>query len=182
MSGETEFTLRTGHTAGLEPSVLEAARALTDDVFGSVFDEHDWEHALGGVHALVWAGDTLVGHGSVIQRRLLLGGRALRTGYVEALAVREQHRGGGCGAAIMDVLESVIRAAYALGALTATDVAKGFYERRGWERWQGPSSALTPDGVIPTPEEDGGIYVLAGSAPLDLTGELTCDWRDGDVW
>lgn len=182
MSGGTQFTLRTGHTAALEPRVLDAVRALADDVFGSVFDEHDWEHALGGVHALVWSGDELIGHGSVIQRRLLHGGRALRTGYVEALAVREQHRGSGCGAAIMDVLESVIRGAYVLGALTATDVAKGFYERRGWEPWQGRSFALTPAGVIPTPDESSRIYVLAGSAPLTLTGELTCDWRDGDVW
>jgi len=33
-----------------------------------------------------------------------------------------------------------------------------------------------------TEEDDGGIYVLPVSAPLDLSGGLTCDWRDGDVW
>ncbi len=182
MSGAASLTLRTGHTAALEPSVLAAVRGLADDVFGSVFDEHDWEHALGGVHALVWAGDELVGHGSVVQRRLLHSGRALRTGYVEAVAVRAEHRGSGCGAAVMDVLETVIRAAYELGALSATDDARGFYEARGWERWQGSSFALTPNGVVATPGEDGAIYVLAHDRPLDLTGELTCDWRDGDVW
>ena len=36
------------------------------------------------MHALASEGDRLVGHGSVVQRRLLHGGRALRTGYVEA--------------------------------------------------------------------------------------------------
>lgn len=29
---------------------------------------------------------------------------------------------------------------------------------------------------------DGAIYVLPLRAPLDLASELTCDWRDGDVW
>ena len=36
--------------------------------------------------------------------------------------------------------------------------------------------------MIRTAEEDGCIYVLPGAAELDLGGELTCDWRDGDVW
>jgi aminoglycoside 2'-N-acetyltransferase I len=42
--------------------------------------DHDCEHALGGVHALVWEGNELVGHASVVQRRLIRGRRALRTG------------------------------------------------------------------------------------------------------
>jgi aminoglycoside 2'-N-acetyltransferase I len=50
--------------------------------------------------------------------------------------------------------------------------------------WQGPSSALTPAGIRRTEEDDGCIYVLPmkGKGPLDLSGELTCDWRDGDLW
>jgi aminoglycoside 2'-N-acetyltransferase I len=31
-------------------------------------------------------------------------------------------------------------------------------------------------------EDDGCLYVLELAVPLDLDGELTCDWRDGDVW
>ena len=53
---------------------------------------------------------------------------------------------------------------------------------RGWRRWEGPTSALTPSGIVRTPEEDGSIYVLPVGAELDLRGALTCDWRDGDVW
>jgi len=26
------------------------------------------------------------------------------------------------------------------------------------------------------------IHVLPVAVPLDLTTELTCDWRDGDPW
>jgi len=47
--------------------------------------------------------------------------------------------------------------------------------------WPGPSSAA---GIRRTEEDDddGCIYVLPVAAPLDLSGELTCDWRDGDLW
>ena len=39
------------------------------------------------------------------------------------------------------------------------------------------------DGVVATPEEQGGVYVLpVEGVPLDLSGRLVCDWRDGDVW
>jgi aminoglycoside 2'-N-acetyltransferase I len=173
--------VQTSHTADLEPAARDAARALLYDVFDDM-TEHDWEHSLGGVHAIAWDGDELVGHAAVVQRRLLHGGRALRTGYVEGVGVRAGHRRQGHGAAMMDALERVVRGAYDLGALGATDDAVALYTGRGWQLWQGPSSALTPDGVRRTPDEDGAIYVLPGAVALDLAGELTCDWRDGDVW
>lgn len=67
--------LRVAHTADLDRASLDAARALLVDVFEGDLSDHDWEHALGGVHALVWDGDALIGHASVVQRRLLHGGR-----------------------------------------------------------------------------------------------------------
>src|SRR5690242_14306548 len=174
--------LRTAHTADLDPADLKAARALLDDVFNGEVTEADWEHALGGVHALVWDGPTLIGHGSVIQRRLLHRGRALRAGYVEAVAVHADRQGQGHGAAVMDALERVLRGAYDLGALGSTDEGAGFYAARGWKLWRGPSAALTPAGVRRTADDDGCLYVFELAVPLDLDGELTCDWRDGDVW
>ena len=174
--------VRTAHTADLDAATLEAARALLDAVFEGELTDHDWEHSLGGVHALVWEGTELIGHASVIQRRLLHRGRALRTGYVEGVGVRADRRGRGHGAAMMEALERVVRGAYQLGALGAADQAADFYAARGWALWQGPSSTLTPTGIVPTEEEDGCIYVLPVAVPLDLSGELTCDWRDGDVW
>src|SRR5215211_9179426 len=75
--------VRTAHTADLDAATLEVARALVYAVFQTDMSEHDWEHALGGVHALAWEGGELVGHASLVQRRLLHGGRALRAGYVE---------------------------------------------------------------------------------------------------
>jgi len=174
--------LRRAHTADLSAQDLAAARALLYDVFGDELEESDWEHALGGVHALVWEGEELIGHASVVMRRMLHDGRALRCGYVEAVAVRADHQRRGHGGALMEALERIIRNAYDLGALGATDEAVPLYTSHGWRQWKGNLFALTPEGVVRTEEEDGNVYVLPGDVPLDLAGELTCDWRDGDVW
>jgi aminoglycoside 2'-N-acetyltransferase I len=144
--------------------------------------DHDWDHALGGIHALVWDGGQLIAHASVVQRRLLHRGHALRAGYVEGVAVLLGRHGQGHGAAVMEVVERVVRGAYELGALGATEAAAGFYAFRGWEQWQGPTSVLAPTGIVRTQEEDGSVFVLPVSASLNQDDELICDWRDGEVW
>jgi len=53
--------LHTAHTAELDAGTLTAARALLYAVFDDMTD-HDWEHALGEVHAPVWEGADLIGH------------------------------------------------------------------------------------------------------------------------
>jgi aminoglycoside 2'-N-acetyltransferase I len=174
--------LQVAHTADLPPAALQAARSLTYDVFGAEMTESDWEHALGGVHALIWEGPELIGHASVIQRRLIHGGRALRAGYVEAVAVRADRRRRGHGAALMGELERVIGGGYELGALGSSVDGALFYRARGWQPWRGATWALTPQGVVRTADEDDGIYVLPVSATLDLDGELTADYRDGELW
>ena len=120
----------------------------------------------------------------MIQRRLLHGGRALRAGYVEGVGVRADHRRRGHASAMMEALERVIRDAYDLGALGATDDAARFYSGRGWRLWGGRLSALTPDGVRADARRGGRRSTCCRSraCALDLSGELTCDWRDGDVW
>jgi aminoglycoside 2'-N-acetyltransferase I len=157
-------------------------RALLYEVFGDDLEEDDWEHALGGVHALLWEGEDLVAHAAVVQRRLLHAGRALRTGYVEAVATLADRRRRGYGGLVMEAIERVVRGAYELGALGASEEGAGFYARRGWRPWRGRSWALTPDGVVRTAQEDGGIYVYEVGSRLDRDGDLTCDWRDGSLW
>lgn len=174
--------LLVAHTADLDRSVLVATRSLLDDVFAGELTDDDWEHALGGMHAIVWAGDEVIGHASVVQRRLLHRGHALRTGYIEGVGVRADHRRRGHATSMMAALERIVRNAYDLGALGATDEAARLYRGRGWRPWPGPTAALTPDGIIRTTDDDGYVYVLPGLVPLELSGELTCDWRDGDVW
>jgi aminoglycoside 2'-N-acetyltransferase I len=41
---------------------------------------------------------------------------------------------------------------------------------------------MTPDGIKPTPDSDGNIYVLPVSVPVDVYGDLTCDWRPASLW
>lgn len=173
--------VRTAHTARLSPADRDAARALLDVVFDDMTDD-DWEHAVGGMHAMVWDGADLVAHGSVIQRRLVHGGRALRAGYVEGVGVHPDRRGEGHAGRVMAELEEVIRGAYDLGALGSSEMALGFYAARGWRRWRGTSAALTPTGLRRTPDDDDGIFVLSLDVQLDVEGEIICDWRDGDVW
>jgi aminoglycoside 2'-N-acetyltransferase I len=173
---------RVAHTSELDAATLAAARSLLEGVFEGELTDQDWEHALGGIHALAWDGGELVGHASIVQRRLLHGGRALRAGYVEGVGVRADHRRRGIGAELMDGLETVARNAYEIAALGTTDSAEPFYTARGWQPWRGPLKALTPAGVVPTPDEHGGIYVLPTTANLDLDADLTCDYRDGDLW
>jgi aminoglycoside 2'-N-acetyltransferase I len=174
--------LRTAHTADLDAATRAAARELLDAVFAGEMTDEDWEHCLGGIHALAWEGGELIGHGAVVQRRLLYAGEALRTGYVEGVAVHAGHRRRGAGAAMMEALGGVIRRAYRIGALGATEDGAALYAARGWRRWEGPTSMLTPGGVVRTPDEDGYIWVLDVEGALDFGRELTCDWREGDAW
>jgi aminoglycoside 2'-N-acetyltransferase I len=175
--------LRTvAHTSQLEPAVLEEAHALCVRAFGERFGADDWAHALGGMHALVRNGGRLVAHGAVVQRVLVHRGAALRTGYVEAVAVDPDAQRRGHGSTVMAALEAVIRRAYDLGALAASDAGAALYRSRGWTCWRGPTSALTPGGIRPTPDEDGTIWVLPVAADLDPDAELTCDFRADDLW
>jgi aminoglycoside 2'-N-acetyltransferase I len=170
------------HTAELEAADLTAVRALCDAVFGDDFTDSDFEHALGGVHALSFDGDRLVAHAALVGRRFLHAGRALRTGYVEAVAVAADVRRRGLGAAVMRALDPYIARGYVLGALATSDAGAPLYAALGWTRWPGPTAALTPDGIRPTPDADGGIFVRPVGGALDPEQALICDWRDGDVW
>lgn len=174
--------LEVSHTAHLRAATLAAARTLLDDAFDGGFDDHDWDHTLGGMHALLWHGGELAGHAALVQRRLLHAGRAWRVGYVEGVAVAAGHRRRGHAAELMTALEAISAAAYDFAALSASSMAVPLYAGRGWQRWTGPTAVLTPDGVRRTPDDDGGVYVLPQHTNVDLAGELICDWRDGDVW
>jgi aminoglycoside 2'-N-acetyltransferase I len=175
-------TARLVHTADLESDARQRAHDMVSDAFGGDFTDTDWDHALGGMHALIWHRGAIIAHGAVIQRRLIYRGIALRCGYVEAVAVREDWRGQGLGVAILDACEQVIRGGYQLGALTSSDRGRRLYALRGWLPWRGPTSVLAPTGPVPTPEHDSSVFVFPLMTDLDPTAGLTCDWRDGDVW
>jgi aminoglycoside 2'-N-acetyltransferase I len=124
----------------------------------------------------------IVAHASVVERPLEVDGRPFRTGYVEAVATDPRVQGAGHGSAVMRAIDEVIRRDYELGALGTG--AQGFYERLGWERWQGPSGVRTAGGMVRTPDDDAWLMILRTptTPDIDLRALLTCDWREGDVW
>lgn len=49
---------------------------MVTGAFAGDFTETDWEHTLGGMHALIWHHGAIIAHAAVIQRRLIYRGNA----------------------------------------------------------------------------------------------------------
>lgn len=175
-------TARLVHTSDLDGETRQNIRRMLVAAFDGNFTDDDWEHTLGGMHAVILYHGALIGHAAVVQRRLLYDGSALRCGYLEGVAVHENWRGQGLGHSVMDAAEQVIQGAYQLGALSASGEAAAFYQSRGWLAWHGPTSVLAPEGPARSPGDDGSVFVLPVEVNLDLDTALACDWRDGDAW
>lgn len=169
-------------TAQAPPDLLAAARALCDRAFAGGFDDHDWQHALGGWHAVVLDGADVVAHAAVVPRELHVAGRPWRAGYVEAVATEPARQGRGHGRLAMAEIGAVVRRDYEMGALSTA--AHGFYQRLGWERWRGPTYVRRGSDLVRTADEDDGVMVLrhGPSQALDLTVVISCPGRAGDDW
>ena len=175
-------TARLVHTADLDNETRQGLCQMVTAAFAGDFTDNDWEHTLGGMHALIWHHGAIIAHAAVVQRRLIYRGSALRCGYVEGVAVRKDFRGQGLAIALLDAVEQVIRGAYQLGALSSSARARRLYTSRGWLPWSGPTSVLAPTGPTRTPEDDGTVFVLPVGISLDTSADLMCDWRAGDPW
>ncbi len=174
--------LTTGEIAAIR-TLVWAAFGTGDEATGQeAFTEEDWEHSIGGLHFVLDLDGAIVAHASVVERELHVGDLPLRTGYVEAVATATDWQGQGFGSLVVEEAAAWIQERFELGALGTGRHA--FYERLGWQSWQGPSSVRTPEGPVPTPDDDGYILVLPtpSSPPLDLAAPISCEWRPGDVW
>lgn len=165
----------------LDAGMVEQLRTLWWTAFPD-FTEDDAEHAFGGVHVIALDDGRVLSHASAVERTILVGDVPFVTGYVEAVSTWPDRHGRGLGTAVMTALEAELRRRWTFGAL-ATD-SHPFYERLGWERWQGPSYVLTDRGRVRSEDEDEGIMVLrfGPSADVDLTLPITCPDRPGDAW
>lgn len=165
-------------TDELSEDRLARIRALLLDAFDGDFSDHDWAHALGGWHVLI--GDEA--HAAVVERTIDIGRYALRAGYVESVATAPASQRHGLGSSVMRRVGDLLRERFDFGVLSTN--RHRFYERLGWERWQGPTYVRHGDAVVRTADEDAGIMVLryGATATLDLTQTITCDSRPGDDW
>jgi aminoglycoside 2'-N-acetyltransferase I len=169
-------------TQELSSGTLAEIRRVLELAFAGEFDSTDWEHTVGGVHVVACDDGLVVAHAAVVPRRLVAGERRLEAGYVEGVATRPDVRGRGHASRVMEAAGETIRTGYQLGALSTGVPA--LYTRLGWELWRGPTFVDAPEGRLRTPEDDGGVMVLRTprTGELDLTADITCDWRSGDVW
>jgi aminoglycoside 2'-N-acetyltransferase I len=167
---------------GFGAEELVAIRRMLDEAFEGDFDDTDWEHTFGGWRAVVWDGDVPVAHAAVFRRIVEVGGRPLEVGYVEGVGTAPSRQREGHGSAVMRAIGDVIRERFALGVLGTGE--HGFYERLGWERWQGPSYVRRGDRLDRSAEDDDGLMVLRTprTGDLDLTASIVCDERAGDDW
>ena len=178
------LTLRSAATDDLSDLELTELRMLLYLAFDGGFDSHDWDHSLGGRHFLGMRDGSIVAHAALVARELHIEERTVRAGYVEGVAVAEEHRRNGYGDAVLSQLGEFLVSRYELGALSAAEYNQSFYRRLGWHLWHGPT-AVIEDGVRrPTPEEDGGVMILETpcTGQFDPEATLACDWRAGDVW
>lgn len=167
----------------LDASRRRELRTLWDEAFCGRFSDDDAEHAWGGVHVVATEDTVVVGHASVVPRRIRFGTQPWRTvGYVEAVATRPDRQHAGIGRRTMQVLHEEIAARWPL-ALLSTGRAAGFYEQLGWQRWVGTSLTRTSSGVVPDGEH-GGLMVLRvdPATVIDLSVAVTCEDRSGDAW
>lgn len=170
---------RSEDMSGEERRIL---RDLLDCAFEGSFTDEDWIHTVGGVHVLVQQDAMMVAHAAVVPRTLFAGQRRMSVGYVEGVATTPAYRHCGHASRAMVTVGTIIAQDYELGALSADVPA--FYARLGWESWRGPTYVNAPAGRLRTADEDDGVMVLRTdrTGEIDLSTELTCDWRSGDVW
>jgi aminoglycoside 2'-N-acetyltransferase I len=156
-------------------------RSLLMDAFDGDFSDDDWHHTLGGWHVVATDG-ALLAHAAVVARDLEVDGRPFRAGYVEGVATTPLRQGEGLGAMVMHRVGQLLAAEFELGALSTE--RHGFYQRLGWERWQGPTFVRHGTDMVRSADEHDGIMVLRfdTTSTLDLTLPISCETRSGDDW
>jgi aminoglycoside 2'-N-acetyltransferase I len=182
--------LQTRRTEEFSTAELAEIRALVDASFATAddpgFEDTDWAHALGGVHAVLLHEGRFIAHASVVPRTLHIGtpGHAVawRAGFVEAVCSDPAFAGQGLGTQVMTALGDVVRAEYDLGGLSTASAH--FYQRLGWSVWLGPTYVVRPQGWDRSRGDDGGVLVLrhGPSADVDLSSAIACEERDGEDW
>ena len=175
------FDLLTVSSHIMTPGQLEDVIALCSGVFNINY-RYYMDLCPDRTHALAYADDRLIGHALWLDRRMRVGGGPWQNAaYIEGVATQPDVRGRGIGSAVMRRIAEEI-AGYAFGALSPA--VPEWYERLGWERWQGPL-LIEKDGVVDEmtdPDELVMVYRTPRTGELDLTASLTGEWRPFEPW
>ncbi|MBB5235075.1 hypothetical protein HNQ09_002523 [Deinococcus budaensis] len=80
----------------------------------------------------------------------------------------------GIGRAILRRVNLQVARGHDFGALAASEEGLALHRAAGWDVRRGPLGVRTPGGIVPTPEEAGGVLVYAPAGDLDFQLPLTC--------
>ena len=173
------FELVTVSSDEITPEQTAEVITLCSDVFRM---DYAFYMALGlcRVHVLGYLDGLLVSHALWLERQLRIGGGPwLNAAYVEGVATHPDTRRRGYGSAVMRRLQQEI-ASCDLGALSPS--RPEWYERLGWERWQGPLWIQKDGETQGTSDECVLIYRTPATGALDLSASLTAPWRPFELW
>lgn len=173
------LTIERVATGSLPPGIFAEVRDLCREAYSE--DCSVYFRDIGpGVHLLGWEGTRLVSHLMWVERILYPEDtEPLRSAYIELLATRPAAQGRRYATELMLRLVGEIET-FQLAALSP--FAPRFYDRLGWESWRGPLFVRTPAGLEATPGEEVMVLRLQTTPVLDLTTQLSVDWRPGEVW
>lgn len=168
-------------TDDLAPEELLELREMLERAFDGDYDDSSWGHCLGGSHFMLRYRGELVSHAALVPRLLEQDGRALRGVYGESMATVPELQGKGVGSIVATMAVTAVNLDYEIGAFGASRYR--FYERLGGQRWRGPTFVRTPEGRRPAVPDQGAVMVLLPEgSTVDIEGDLTTDWRPGDIW
>lgn len=162
-------------------------RAFGEDVWC------DYEYLKSALHVIGRYEGQIVCHALWTDRLLSVAGRmSLKTAYVEYVATEPSMQGQGLASQLMRFLTEYIQddiairtqlhihEPYQLAALAPED--SNFYQRLGWELWQGNLWIRQEEKMIATPDDDVMVYRLARTPKFAVTEDLSAEWREGEWW
>jgi len=165
----------------VDSKTASSTKSLLELAYDGDFSVEDWEHTLGGQYFIDFLDDTIIAHGSVVSRNMFINGGALTVGYVEAVAVLPSYWQQGFGTQLMKQITQFCYNNYELSMLSTDE--KQFYEKLGWQQFQGESFVRNGESEVRTVEEDDGLMLLFGkNGGLSEIWRAVCQPRSGDDW
>lgn len=177
------LTLHTARTGSLDAATRESITSLCTEAHGEDFGPLFSYLPDDGLHILGSLGELLISHAIVTERWLQPEGLPLlRTAYVDAVATLPAYQTQGYGSATMRYLAACIQPDFDIACLQTG--RSGFYARLGWETWRGSLAGRGEAGLIPTPQDCGGVMILRlpRTPALDLDGLLTIEQQPARIW
>jgi aminoglycoside 2'-N-acetyltransferase I len=178
---EGRFNVIIEEMVELDTHLESSIQKMLESAYEGDFSPEDWEHTSGGIYFVGCLEETIIAHGSVVPREMLIDGQEVIVGYVEAVAVSPAYSGQGFGSMLMRRITEFCRDNYELSMLSTDE--KSFYARCGWLQFTGESFITLENAEIRSADEDEGLMFLpsAKNERVDIR-RAVCQARSGDSW